>query len=105
MPIFRPLIGMDKDEITPKRYDWVPIRYRLFRTRTAARCSRREILRPEADFVDIERAETALPIDELVDGAVNEAVVEDFNFPPPRRLRRGTPKRKARRRPNGRIGS
>jgi hypothetical protein len=32
-------------------------------------------------LAQIEAAETALPIDALVDRAVAEAVVEDFNFP------------------------
>ena len=41
LPIFRPLIGMDKDEITAEAQSSAPIRSRSFPTRTAARCSRR----------------------------------------------------------------
>ena len=41
LPLFRPLIGMDKDEIMPQAQGSAAIRSRSFPTRTAARCSRR----------------------------------------------------------------
>ena len=41
MPLFSPLIGMDKDEITARRNGSAPIRSRFCPTRTAVPCSRR----------------------------------------------------------------
>lgn len=81
MPIFRPLIGMDKDEITAEavRLSTYPISIipdqdccTLFTPRNP---------QTRARLADIERAEQALPIDELVARAVNEAAVEEFEFP------------------------
>jgi thiamine biosynthesis protein ThiI len=81
LPIFRPLIGMDKDEITTEaiRIGSYPISIipdqdccTLFTPRNP---------QTKARLLDIEAAERALPIDELVDGAVRDAVVEAFEFP------------------------
>ena len=81
LPVFRPLIGMDKDEIVEQavRLGTYPISIipdqdccTLFTPRNP---------QTRARLADIERAEGALAIDELVDRAVAEAVVEDFEFP------------------------
>jgi tRNA uracil 4-sulfurtransferase len=81
LPIFRPLIGMDKDEITAEaqRLGTFPISIiedqdccQLFTPKHPATKARRE---------DIESAERALPIDDFVRQAVDAAVVEDFNYP------------------------
>jgi len=81
LPLFRPLIGMDKEEITAEaiKIGSYPISIipdqdccTLFTPRNPQTRSR---------LPDIERAEAALPIDELVERAVLEAVVEDFKFP------------------------
>ena len=81
LPLFRPLIGMDKEEITAEaiRIGSYPISIipdqdccTLFTPRNPQTRSR---------LPDIEKAEAALPIDELVERAVLEAVVEDFKFP------------------------
>ena len=81
LPLFRPLIGMDKDEITAEaqRIGSYPISIiedqdccTLFTPRNPQTKSR---------LPDIERAELALPIEELVERAVQEAVVEEFEFP------------------------
>ncbi len=81
LPIFRPLIGMDKEEITAEaiKIGSYPISIipdqdccTLFTPRNPQTRSR---------LADIERAEAALPIDELVERAVAEAVVEDFKYP------------------------
>ena len=80
-PIFRPLIGMDKEEIIAdaQRLGTFPISIiedqdccQLFTPKHPATKARRE---------DIEAAERALPIDDFVRQAVDAAVVEDFNFP------------------------
>jgi tRNA uracil 4-sulfurtransferase len=81
LPLFRPLIGMDKDEITAEaqRIGSYPISIiedqdccTLFTPRNPQTRSR---------LPDIERAEAALPIDELVERAVRDAVIEEFVFP------------------------
>ena len=81
LPVFRPLIGMDKEEITAEatKLGTYPISIipdqdccTLFTPRNPQTRSR---------LADIAAAEQALQIDELVDGAVRDAVVEDFVFP------------------------
>jgi thiamine biosynthesis protein ThiI len=81
LPIFRPLIGMDKDEITveAQRLGTYPISIiedqdccQLFTPKHPATKARPR---------DIEIAELNLPIDEFVQRAVREAVVEEFKFP------------------------
>jgi len=81
MPVLRPLVGMDKDEITAEaqRLGTYPISIipdqdccTLFTPRHPATKARR---------VDIERAEAALPIDDIVRQTVEAVEVEDFQFP------------------------
>jgi thiamine biosynthesis protein ThiI len=85
LPLFRPLIGMDKDEITAEaqRIGTYPISIipdqdccTLFTPRNP---------QTRARLAGIEAAEQALPIDDLVGRAVQEAAVEEFEFPPTRR--------------------
>ena len=93
LPIFRPLIGMDKEEIIAEASEARhAIRSRSFPTRTAARCSRRAIRRRARGWRRSRRPKRALPIDEMVERAVRDAVVEDFEFPA-RQARRGSPQR------------
>lgn len=81
LPIFRPLIGMDKDEITveAQRIGTYPISIiedqdccQLFTPRHPATKARSR---------DIEAAERELPIAEFVSQAVTGAVMEEFRFP------------------------
>ncbi len=81
LPVFRPLIGMDKDEITveAQRLGTYPISIiedqdccQLFTPKHPATKARAQ---------DIARAESALPMDDFVRQAVESAVVEDFNYP------------------------
>ena len=81
LPIFRPLIGMDKEEIIAEaqRLGSYPISIiedqdccQLFTPKHPATKARHD---------DIERAERGLPIDEFVRQAVERAVTEDFNYP------------------------
>jgi thiamine biosynthesis protein ThiI len=81
LPIFRPLIGMDKDEITAEaiRIGTYPISIvpdqdccTLFTPRNPLSRARLE---------EIEAAEQTLPIDELVSRAVHECIVEQFQYP------------------------
>ena len=81
MPVLRPLIGFDKDEIMAEaqRLGTYPISIipdqdccTLFTPRHPATKARR---------VDVEAAEQALPVDEIVQQAAAEAAVESFRFP------------------------
>lgn len=81
LPVLRPLVGMDKEEITAEaqRLGSYPISIipdqdccTLFTPRHPA---------TRARHVDVERAESTLPIGDIVDRAVASAVVEDFTFP------------------------
>ena len=81
MPVLRPLVGMDKDEITAEaqRLGTYPISIipdqdccTLFTPRHPA---------TKARWADIQAAEANLPIDDIVRQAVSAAAVEDFQFP------------------------
>jgi tRNA uracil 4-sulfurtransferase len=81
LPVLRPLIGMDKDEITleAQRLGTYPISIipdqdccTLFTPRHPATKARRH---------EIEAAEAALSIDEIVSEAVTSAMLERYRFP------------------------
>jgi thiamine biosynthesis protein ThiI len=81
LPVFRPLIGMDKDEITVEavRIGSYPISIMpdqdcctLFTPRNP---------QTRAKLAQIEAAEAALPVDAIVESAARDAVLEDFDFP------------------------
>ena len=83
LPVLRPLIGSDKEEITQEarrlgtyRISIIPDQdcCTLFVPRRPATRARPE---------DVERAERNLPVAELVDRAVAEIERQDFLFPPP----------------------
>jgi thiamine biosynthesis protein ThiI len=81
LPVFRPLIGMDKDEITAEaiKLGTYPISIIPDQDCCTLFTPRNPLTR--ARLADIEAAEQALPIDDLVDRAVREAVVEQSEFP------------------------
>ena len=81
MPILRPLVGMDKDEITAaaQRLGTYPISIipdqdccTLFTPRHPA---------TKARLSDVERAEASLPIDEIVTAALNGTLLEETHYP------------------------
>ncbi len=81
LPVLRPLVGFDKDEITAaaERLGTYPISIipdqdccTLFTPRHPA---------TKARAADVERAESTLPIDAMIEKAMAESVVEDFKFP------------------------
>ena len=83
LPVLRPLIGMDKDEITSaaQRLGTYPVSIipdqdccTLFTPRHPATKARPR---------DVHSAEATLAIDEIVDRAVAAAVMEDFEYPIP----------------------
>ena len=81
LPIFRPLIGMDKDEITAEaiRLGTYPISIVPDQDCCTLFTPRNPLTRARLD--EIEAAEQALPIYDLVDRAVREAAIEQFEFP------------------------
>jgi thiamine biosynthesis protein ThiI len=81
MPVFRPLIGMDKEEITAEavRLGTYPISIVPDQDCCTLFTPRNPLTRARLD--EIEAAEQALPVDELVARAVREAVIEHFDFP------------------------
>ncbi len=81
LPVFRPLIGMDKQEIMDEArllgsyaISIVPDQdcCTLFTPRNPLTRGRLHL---------VEAAERALPIDEIVERAAAEAIVEEFEFP------------------------
>jgi thiamine biosynthesis protein ThiI len=81
LPIFRPLIGMDKDEITAEaiRLGTYPISIVPDQDCCTLFTPRNPLTRARLD--EIQAAEQALPIDDLVDRAVRDAVREHFEYP------------------------
>ncbi|HXE80390.1 MAG TPA: tRNA uracil 4-sulfurtransferase ThiI [Vicinamibacterales bacterium] len=81
MPVLRPLVGLDKDEITAEaqRIGTYPISIipdqdccQLFTPRHPA---------TKARLADVEQLEADLPVAEMVERAAADAVVEEFRFP------------------------
>lgn len=85
LPLLRPLVGMDKDEIMAEaaKIGSYPISIIPDQDCCTLFTPRNPLTR--ARLADVEAAERALPVDDLVDRAVREAVVEDFSFPGTRR--------------------
>ncbi|MDQ3213257.1 MAG: tRNA 4-thiouridine(8) synthase ThiI [Acidobacteriota bacterium] len=81
MPVLRPLVGMDKEEIVAEaeRLGSYPISIIPDQDCCTLFTPRHPATRARPD--DVERAEAALPIQELVDRAVKAAEVENFLFP------------------------
>ena len=81
LPLFRPLIGMDKDEITAEaqRIGSYPIS--IIEDQDCCTLFTPRNPQTRARLLDVERAELALPGDELVERAVRDAAMEEFEFP------------------------
>jgi thiamine biosynthesis protein ThiI len=81
LPLFRPVIGMDKEEITAEalRLGTYPISIIADQDCCTLFTPRNPLTR--ARLADVEAAEQALPIAEIVQRAAAEASVEDFEYP------------------------
>ena len=81
LPVLRPLVGMDKDEITAEaqRLGTYPISIIPDQDCCTLFTPRHPATRAKPD--DVERAEANLPIDEIVARADASAVVEHYRFP------------------------
>jgi tRNA uracil 4-sulfurtransferase len=81
LPLFRPLIGMDKEEITAEAQKIGSYSISILEDQDCCTLFTPRNPQTRAKLAEIERAEAALPFDELIERAVHEAVVEDFEFP------------------------
>jgi tRNA uracil 4-sulfurtransferase len=81
LPVYRPLIGMDKEEITAQAIQIGTYPISIIPDQDCCTLFTPRNPQTRARLAHIEAAEAALPIDALVDRAVAEAVVEDFEYP------------------------
>jgi thiamine biosynthesis protein ThiI len=81
LPVLRPLIGMDKDEITAEavRLGTYPISIIPDEDCCTLFTPRHPVTKARAAHVAV--AEQSLPVNEMVEGAVAAAAVEDFRYP------------------------
>ena len=81
MAVLRPLVGMDKDEISAEaeRIGTFPISIIPDQDCCTLFTPRHPATRTRPD--EIEAAESALSVEEMVDTAVKVAVTEDFRYP------------------------
>jgi thiamine biosynthesis protein ThiI len=91
LPLFRPLIGMDKQEITAEavKIGTFPISIIPDQDCCTLFTPRNPVTRGR--LAQIEAAEAALPIEAHVERAVSEVVVEDFHFPISSRASKANP--------------
>jgi thiamine biosynthesis protein ThiI len=81
LPLFRPLIGMDKDEIMDEAKRLGTYGISIIPDQDCCTLFTPRNPLTKARLHEIERAETALPIEELVAKAATEAEVVDLEFP------------------------
>jgi thiamine biosynthesis protein ThiI len=81
LPLFRPLIGMDKDEITAEAIKLGTYPISIIPDQDCCTLFTPRNPQTKARLHDIQAAEQALPIDDFVDRAVADVIVEDFQFP------------------------
>jgi thiamine biosynthesis protein ThiI len=81
LPIFRPLIGMDKEEIIAEAQRLGSYPISIIEDQDCCQLFTPKHPATKARVRDIDSAERALPIDDFVRQAVEGAVVEDFNYP------------------------
>jgi thiamine biosynthesis protein ThiI len=81
MPVFRPLIGMDKDEITVEARRLGTYAISIIEDQDCCQLFTPKHPATRARGDEIEAAERSLPIDEFVGRAVASAEVEEFSYP------------------------
>ncbi len=81
MPVLRPLIGLDKDEITAEAQRLGTYSISIIPDQDCCTLFTPRHPATKARTTDVERAEATLPLDEIVGRAVAAAAVEDFQFP------------------------
>ncbi|HET7699214.1 MAG TPA: tRNA uracil 4-sulfurtransferase ThiI [Vicinamibacterales bacterium] len=81
LPVLRPLVGMDKDEITAEAQRLGSYQVSIIPDQDCCTLFTPKHPATKAKRRDVERAEEDLPVDEIVTQAVAAAVVEHFSFP------------------------
>jgi thiamine biosynthesis protein ThiI len=81
MPVLRPLIGMDKEEITAEAERLGTYRISVIPDEDCCTLFTPRHPVTRARFYDIETAEASLPIDEMIRAAATDTVVERFSYP------------------------
>jgi tRNA uracil 4-sulfurtransferase len=81
MPVLRPLVGMDKDEITAEAQRLGSYSISIIPDQDCCTLFTPRHPATKARAIDVERAESSLAIDDIVARAVAAAEVEDFQFP------------------------
>ena len=81
LPVFRPLIGMDKEEIVSEAQRLGTYSISIIEDQDCCQLFTPKHPATRARTYDVEAAERALPIDDFVRQAVEAAVIEDFNYP------------------------
>jgi thiamine biosynthesis protein ThiI len=81
LPLFRPLIGMDKDEITDQAIALGTYPISIIPDQDCCTLFTPRNPQTRSRLREIEAAEQALPVEDLVERAVADAVVEVFEWP------------------------
>ena len=81
LPVFRPLIGMDKDEIIAQAQRLGSYAISIIEDQDCCQLFTPKHPATKARLDEIEAAERGLPIDDFVRQAVESATTEDFNYP------------------------
>ena len=81
MPVLRPLVGMDKEEIVAEAERLGSYSISIIPDQDCCTLFTPRHPATRARAIDVERAEAGLPIEEIVEKAVTAAEVEDFEFP------------------------
>jgi tRNA uracil 4-sulfurtransferase len=81
MPVLRPLVGMDKEEIVAEAERLGSYSISIIPDQDCCTLFTPRHPATRARAIDVERAEAGLPIDEIIERAVTAAEVEDFEFP------------------------
>jgi tRNA uracil 4-sulfurtransferase len=81
LPILRPLVGMDKEEIVAQAQRIGTYEISIVPDQDCCQLFTPKHPATKATFEMVEEAEKLLPVEELVEGAVREATEERFEFP------------------------
>ena len=81
MPVLRPLVGTDKDEITAEAERLGTYEISIIPDQDCCTLFTPRHPVTKARMPDVERAEAGLPIEEIVNRAVESAVQEEFHYP------------------------
>src|SRR5262245_52597112 len=81
LQVLRPLVGMDKDEITNEAERIGTLAISNIPDQDCCQLFTPKHPSTQVSRAEVEQAEQALPVDAMVEKAVREAVVEEFQFP------------------------